>query len=704
MNPVDLLDRRVASAFYGRFPQLRSLQEAAIEPLMSGQNVVLSAGTGSGKTEGVVAPLVSRCWRVAVQSDSLVLLYIAPTKALVNDLQRRLFPSLNSLGLRVGIRHGDRDDLANGPTPHVLLTTPESLNVLLFRKEQALATLTAVVVDEVHLLYNTQRGLQLSVLLQQLRRQLATTLQWAALSATIGQLQDVRDFLFGPSEPAVFLQFPSTRPIDAQIRPVEARDGLRRLIRRMTAGQRTKLLLFANSRVECERLTDLLREDSVSLPVFTHYSSLSPEVRVETESAFAAAPSAVCIATSTLELGIDIGDIDAVLLWGVPGGVESFLQRIGRGNRRASKSNVVCLVSDASQHPVCDTLRFYALLDASRKGELPLRRPYDLYGAVGQQCLSLIASDGGRYTRVKDLCQLFTHKSYLDRENVDAILAELAHQGYLQRHGFKNQYGADEYLWNLVDLRLIYGNFGLRSQTIDIRFHSKVLGAVPKTNLLQIHAGDTVRFGGKLWQVTGVSAEGFSVIPSTRKKAVSDFFYFTPGIRFDAFLAERMRQVVYSEDPDLSVVTSPLRDKLIKAMGDLRSQCSSDRLPCMRTATGMQYMTFGGYLVNRAIGLITGQSDFVADDLSLLVTAPIDWTSLPDDPEAFSCVFSQLTDGDSDPSIYQTLLPADLQEREFIQQWLKDTTINRALARLAGSRPQAISSHVYHAIAPELYL
>ena len=125
MSSIEWLERRVASAFYGSFTTLRPVQEAAIEPLVKGQNIVLSSGTGSGKTEAVLAPLLSRYWRKAVTTEALIMIYIAPTKALVNDLEKRLYPPLGKLGLRVGIRHGDRDDLVSGRTPHVLVTTPE---------------------------------------------------------------------------------------------------------------------------------------------------------------------------------------------------------------------------------------------------------------------------------------------------------------------------------------------------------------------------------------------------------------------------------------------------------------------------------------------------------------------------------------------------------------------------------------------------
>jgi ATP-dependent Lhr-like helicase len=545
MSAVDLLDAAVATAFYGRFHTLREMQEAAIEPLVSGNNVVLSAGTGSGKTEAVVAPLVSRYWRDAAQAGELFLLYIAPTKALVNDLEKRLYGPLYSLGLKVGVRHGDQDDLVSGATPNVLITTPESLDVLLFRHDPAIASIRAVVIDEVHLLYNTQRGLQLSILLKRLQSQLPSSIQWAALSATIGRLSDVREFLFGPSQEAVVLGFPAHREIDAHIRRIANETEFRDLVVRLTEGRPTKLLIFANSRRECERLAGVLHEhESLRHSIFAHYSSLSPEVRVDTERKFSASNTAICIATSTLELGIDIGDIDAVLLWGVPGGVESFLQRAGRANRRASKTNVVCLVPDTSRCPIGNSLQFAALIDAATSGDMPIRSPFELFGAIAQQCLSMIASLGGRYTRIADLFQMVDNHSYLDRPTVESILAELAGNGFLKPHGFKNQYGADEMLHGLVDHQLIYGNFGAGSQTVDMYHGAKCLGAVPATNLLRIQRGDTVRFAGRCWQVEKASRSAITLQPSKAGRGAIDFTYSSGGPRCDAFVCDRMWRIL----------------------------------------------------------------------------------------------------------------------------------------------------------------
>lgn len=691
MSNLELLDRRVASAFYGHFPTLRPAQEAAIEPLVNGQNVVLSSGTGSGKTEAVLAPLLSRYWRKAVETDALTLLYIAPTKALVNDLDKRLYPALNRIGLRVGIRHGDRDDLVSGQTPHVLVTTPESLEVLLFRKDAALQTVRAVVIDEVHLLYNTQRGLQLSVLLQRLGQSLGREVQWAALSATVGRLRHVRDFLFGSAENADFIEFPAHRSIDAHVRHIADESSFLNLIRRLTEGNPTKLLIFANSRRECERLAGVLQQEERLRPfVFTHYSSLSPEVRVEAEQKFLASRTAICIATSTLELGIDIGDIDAVVLWGVPGGVESFLQRIGRSNRRQNKTNVICLVPDDSKNAIVDALRFLALIDAAKKGELPICSPYELFGAVGQQCLSVIGSNGGRFTRTADLCKLFEHRDYLDRPVIEALLAELANNGYLQHHGFKNQYGADENLHRLVDYRMIYGNFGAGSRTVELRHSSKVLGEVPADNLLRLRYGVLVRFAGKLWQVRKASVECIFLEPAQEKGNAIDFIYSGRGIASDAFVTDRMWQIIHSEESSFDILTPRLRENIEQARDSLCRVCRVDQIPYTRSDEGIRYFTFGGYLVNKAIALITKELDYKADYVSLLVRFPIDWSSVPIDPQAYEAVFHLLFEATSSQSLYQTLLPRDLQLREFLQNWLKDETVRIVLNRVVNSTPVRI--------------
>jgi ATP-dependent Lhr-like helicase len=686
-----LLHPRVATAFYGRFTQLRPIQAAAIEPLVNGENVVLSSSTGSGKTEAVAAPLVSRYWEDAAQSGALFLIYIAPTKALVNDLEKRLCPPMQFMGLRVGVRHGDRDDLVAGSKPAILITTPESLDVLVFRNDPALATVKAVVIDEVHLLYNTQRGLQLSVLIKRLGRLSSCQLQWAALSATIGRLSDVRDFLFGPANDCTFLEGQSKRTIDAVVKPVASVQAFNSVIDKMLGDNSAKLLVFANSRRQCEELASSLQtQGRLGSAVFAHYSSLSPEVRVETERGFAECKTAVCLATSTLELGIDIGDIDAVLLWGAPPGIESFLQRIGRGNRRSNKTNVVCLIPPESPR-VLEAIRFLALIRAARASELPIRGPFHLYGAVAQQCLSAIASDGGRFTRIADLCALFEHQPHLDRTNVEEILGELAANGYLQRHGFKNQYGADERLHQLVDYRMIYGNFGAGSDPVTVYYKSKLLGEVPAINLLRIGSGAVVRFAGKNWVVQRASRDGIIVLPAATGRGAVDFVYPGKGPPTDAFVPNRMWQLLYDSELPIDTLSRDLLDHVSAFRDYLRARCTQCQIPCFPRDGGTLYFTFAGYLANKAVGLSTGR-DFKADELTLWASAPIQWASVGISPEDYEAFYPSLFEVSSDLSLYQSILPTDLQLREFLQMWLKDETIPLALQRLRNSKPVVVDA------------
>jgi ATP-dependent Lhr-like helicase len=681
------IDQRVMSAFFGRFTQLRDLQIAAIQAITSGRNVVLSAGTGSGKTEAVVAPMVSNFWRQAAGDDALFLLYISPTKALANDIEKRLQLPLSMLRLRVGIRHGDRDDLASANTPHILVTTPESLDVLLMRHEPKLASIRAVVIDEVHLLYNTQRGLQLSILLQRLKGLLAGPFQWAALSATIGDLGWVRDFLMGHDEDSEMLAFPASRPIDAQIRHIHSETEFLALIRRLLSGPPAKLLVFADSRQMCERLADVLRTDeSLQDCVFCHYSSLAPAVRVETESKFAAAPTAVCLATSTLELGIDIGDISAIVLWGVPSGVDSFLQRIGRGNRRSNKSNVICLVPIDSKHAMIDALRFAALTGMATEGELPVRPPAELYGAVGQQFLSVIATAAGGYTRVTDLSALTQHRPYLTRKVAEDILAALAVNGYVQPHGFLNRYGSDEAIYRLIDLRLIYGNFPLSSQTVEVYFGAKHLGDVPLENLLRLRQGIAVRFAGAQWQVKELARDGIRLEPMRGATKPVDFCYSSPGPSADPSIINRVWRLIHQQEQDEHLFEHELAMQVDGFARQLRRVSAESDIPYIAGPDGFSYLTFAGSLVNRAVGLYTRDPDFEADDVSLLASAPIDWSSLPTDPERFEDVFDLMFDETGAQTIFQQQLPQSLQRREHLETWLKHPAIANALRRLSHAR------------------
>jgi ATP-dependent helicase Lhr and Lhr-like helicase len=686
----NLIEPAVYDAFFGGFPDLRPIQKATIKPLTEGKHVVACSGTGSGKTEAALAPLVSRYWKDFEKVDSTLILYIAPTKALVNDLARRLEYPMDKMELRYGVRHGDKDDIKRRKKlPHIVITTPESLDVMLFREDVSLKTVRAVVIDEVHLLYNTQRGLQLSVLLERLRKFVkAGKLQLAALSATIANLMDVGRFFFG-EEDVVKLEFPADRSIDAQIRLGDYAN----VVGKIAKGGKCKILAFANSRKLCEELADSITETpGLHDAVFTHYSSLSKEKREEIETKFQELKAAVCNATSTLELGIDIGDIDVVLLCAVPAGTESFLQRIGRGNRRSNKTNAVCFVGidqpDISQNT--EALRYAVLIETAKKGELSARGTYELFGAVAQQCMSIIASQKG-YTSLTTLTNIFKNIPHVDRATIERILVKLAEDGYLVRHEVKKQFGPAEKLHRLVKQRRIYGNFPVGLRMVEVRHDKEVLLEVPLFNVDKFGPGSVVSFLARKWKITDADLEKILVEPAAADAPASVFEFGGRGIGFETFLTDRMWRMIHSDNFPRELLIGDVKKNLTKAKDTARKLCRPDTIPYCRTEGGFRYFTFGGSLVNEAVALFTNQEDFKAEDLALEVSRPIEWKSLPIDPQEYRPVFDRLFKPTMEQTIFQRMLPWELQVQEYVQEWLKDEAIPAVLARLVNSVPVEVS-------------
>ena len=238
LMPIEL-STEVGRAFYSGFSALRPAQRESVNPVVEGDDVLVLAGTGSGKTEAVLAPLVQR-WLPAMRREpGCSIIYVTPTRALANDLLRRIEPSMDSLGLRVGVRHGDRNDLCRTKKPELLITTPESLDVLLTSRNEALRSVRGVVLDEVHLIYNTQRGCQLGILLRRLEGFTGTSLQVVGLSATIAAPTHIWRF-FRPGQRVVAVRDEQAKPLDAYIRDIPSDQALVDLIDGLSAGARVK--------------------------------------------------------------------------------------------------------------------------------------------------------------------------------------------------------------------------------------------------------------------------------------------------------------------------------------------------------------------------------------------------------------------------------------------------------------------------------
>ncbi|WNG83729.1 DEAD/DEAH box helicase [Mycobacterium sp. ITM-2016-00316] len=327
------------------WPALRPLQAASVQPVRSGSDCVLVAPTAGGKTEAAVFPLLSEM--VEGNWSGATILYVTPLRALLNNLHARVSTYCSWLGRTAGLWHGDvgqserRRMLAD--RPDILLTTPESIEAMLVSRrvdhERFLGSVRAVVVDELHAFAGSDRGWHLLAVLERVERIAGRKIQRVGLSATVGNPETVGTWMQGSTEgrtPVVVVREDSSPALSPEITVdyVGSMDNAATVISRLHRGE--KRLVFAESRRSAEELAFLLRERGVQ--TFVSHSSLSADERRQSERAFAEAKDTVIVATSTLELGIDIGDLDRVIQIDAPHTVSSFLQRLGRTGRRPGTS------------------------------------------------------------------------------------------------------------------------------------------------------------------------------------------------------------------------------------------------------------------------------------------------------------------------------------------------------------------------------
>lgn len=376
---------------------LRPLQDEAIEPILAGHHVLAVAPTAGGKTEAAFFPVLSRMLDEGWQG--LTVLYLCPLRALLNNLHGRLDAYAHLVGRRVGLWHGDigssqRDRLLADP-PDVLLTTPESLEAMLVSTRVAhdrwFRHVRTVIVDEAHAFAADDRGWHLKAVVARVARLAGRDPQRIALSATIGNPHEVLGWLTdGSSTPALVVAPPTRNPAaaDLELDYVGSLANAATVVSRLHRGD--KRLVFVDSRAKAEELALALRERGVT--TFVSHGSLGPEERRRTEAAFAEARDCVIVATSTLELGIDVGDLDRVVQVNAPATVASFLQRLGRtGRRPGSRRNTLFLAVDEE-----------ALVRAAALGRLfaagtvePVTAPALPLHLVAQQCLAVSLQEGG---------------------------------------------------------------------------------------------------------------------------------------------------------------------------------------------------------------------------------------------------------------------------------------------------------------------
>ena len=376
------------------WPSLRPLQREAVAPVRSGQHALLIAPTAGGKTEAAMLPLLSEM--VEAPWRGLSVLYVTPLRALLNNLYPRLSTYAAWVGRRVGLWHGDvgageRRRLLADP-PDILLTTPESLEAMLVSTSvdhrYLFADLRALVVDELHAFAGDDRGWHLLAVAERLQVLAGRPLQRVGMTATVGNPEELLSWLTRGAD-GVVVAPPADGPAgaDVVVDYVGSVSNAAKVIDLLHRGE--KRLVFCQSRAQAEKLALSLREREV--PTVVSHSSLSADERRRAEQTFAEASECVVVATSTLELGVDIGDLDRVVQLDAPGSVSSFLQRLGRTGRRAGSTRNMLFLATTEMGLVqsCAVLSFWG-----RGFVEPVVPPSTPWHIAAQQFLALALQEG----------------------------------------------------------------------------------------------------------------------------------------------------------------------------------------------------------------------------------------------------------------------------------------------------------------------
>ncbi|CAM2145761.1 ATP-dependent helicase Lhr and Lhr-like helicase [Pararobbsia alpina] len=460
----------VSSWFHATFASATLAQERAWPAIHRGRPTLIAAPTGSGKTLTAFLAAIDALVRESltlggVLPDATTVVYVSPLKALSNDIRLNLEAPLAGIGAelsRMGLPdHGIRTAVRTGDTtqqerqsmrkraPHILVTTPESLYVLLGSESgrAMLSNTRTVIIDEIHAVAGTKRGSHLSLSLERLDALCARRPTRIGLSATQKPLETVARFLVGTGGggdcEVVDIGHTRTRDLALELppvplEPVMSTDTWERVYDRIAelASAHRTTLVFVNTRRTAERAARHLAERLGNDAVAAHHGSLAKEFRFDAEQRLKRGELRVLIATASLELGIDIGDIELVCQIGSPRSIAAFLQRVGRAGHQVTgtpKGRLFPVSRD-------DLIECAALLDCVRRGELDvLHVPHAPLDVLAQQIVAEVAmrewSEDDLYTLLRQ-AQPYAD---LSRERYDDVVAMLA-TGYTTRDGVRGAY------------------------------------------------------------------------------------------------------------------------------------------------------------------------------------------------------------------------------------------------------------------------
>jgi ATP-dependent Lhr-like helicase len=636
----------------------------------AGESALLIAPTGAGKTlAGFLPTLVEAQARGRVKNRGLHTLYISPLKALAVDIARNLETPVADIGLdlRIETRTGDTSAAKRArqrrDPPDVLLTTPEQLALLLAGPDAAplFSTLRRIVLDELHAIVTAKRGDLLALGLARLRT-LAPSASVVGLSATVRDPDDLRDWIVARPNRAALVVAPPGAPADLAILDTgerlpwtghSARHALAEIYAAIKAARMT--LVFVNTRAQAEfTFQELWRLNDDALPIALHHGSLDAGQRRRVEAAMAEGRLRAIVCTSTLDLGIDWGDVDLVVNVGAPKGASRLTQRIGRANHRLDEPSRALLVP-ANRF---ETLECRAAVDAARDGAQDTASPragaLDVLAQhiLGTACAAPFDADA-LYGEVASAAPY----ANLTRSDFDDALHFVAHGGYALRSydRFAKIRRTPEGLWRVADGRVAQTyrmNIGaiVESEMLRVRLvrgrgaaegagrytgrltrGGRVLGEIEDYFIEGLAPGDTFLFGGEVLALQGV-VENEALV--TRAAGATPKVPSYAGGKFplSTHLAARVRALL-ADRTQWTALPAQTRDWLELQAGRSSLPGADDLLVETFPHADRQYLVaypFEGRLAHQTLGmLLTRRMErrgleplgFVANDYALAIWA-----------------------------------------------------------------------------------
>lgn len=521
------------------------------------------------------------------------ILYLVPTRALALDMHRRIQPLYKQLGLKSGIRTGDGKTLQDAK-PHLLILTPESLDVLMGSQNPEnryfLKHLYILIIDEVHTFLGTLRGSHLSYLHLRLKAQLKRDLQTLTLSATIESPENIGSF-FHLNNTFYYRQPPAQKLEPYWVHLIDERRELVPFFNDLFSHFKCKkLLVFANSRKKCEQLFEILNyKGSFSNNVLLHYSNLSTKERRFIESSFRERKQSVCIATSTLEMGIDIGDIDGVILMGPPPSTVAFLQRIGRGNRRQKilKFWGVCYGAEAERQ----LLQFLALFELALENKMGVCSSVNHYSVLLQQVLSCLYA--------KKVVSCNSLNALFNAAELPSIMEEMVAKSWLQPMPKAVLFVGGRRYKIALERKQIWSNFPPKDVEYEVILEKEAIAALPLSVVKQLQIGDVFQLVGKELKLLRIEEKRASqevFVEISYQPITKELFWCGCGAPISFEIAQAMKSICLGKHKPQGMLnrTQRLLEKLRRSFVEGKNDLYVHRLKC----GAYRYETFLGTVGN----------------------------------------------------------------------------------------------------------